>query len=102
MTQGIVLARIPWRQTNFHPAKFHKIIDISIQMLLWPSTLDYLINMQDVEIMQAWKIPKINKREGCNKAMQVGIFPKINSKKSSLLEIKLVTLVHGVLNIPMQ
>ena len=41
-----------------------------------PSTLDYLINVQDVIIMQAGNFPKINKRAGCNKAMQVGIFKK--------------------------
>ena len=34
-------------------------------------TLDYLINMQDVIIMQAGKFTQINKRAGCNKAMQV-------------------------------
>ena len=43
--------------------------------------------MQDVIIMQAGKFPKINKRAGCNKAMQVGIFQKTIVKKSSLLEI---------------
>ena len=37
-------------------------------------TLDYLINVQDVIIMQAGRYPKINKHPGCNKAMQVGIF----------------------------
>ena len=37
-------------------------------------TLEYLINMQDVIIMQAGKFPKINKRAGWNKAVQVGIF----------------------------
>ena len=50
------------------------------------STLDYLINVQDVIIMQAGKFPKINKRAGCNKAMQVGIFQKSIVKKSSWLE----------------
>ena len=49
-------------------------------------TLDYLINVQDVIIMQAGKIPKINKHAGCNKAMQVGIFQVSIVKKSSLLE----------------
>ena len=48
-------------------------------------TLDYLINVQDVIIMQAGKFPKINKHAGCNKAMQVGIFQKSIVKKSSLL-----------------
>ena len=36
--------------------------------------------------MQAGKISKINKRAGCNKAMQVGIFQKTIVKKSSLQE----------------
>ena len=49
-------------------------------------TLDYLINVQDVIIMQAGNLPKINKCAGCNKAMQVGIFQKSIVKKSSLLE----------------
>ena len=49
-------------------------------------TLVYLINVQDVIIMQAGKFPKINKRAGCNKAMQVGIFQKSIVKKSSCLE----------------
>ena len=48
---------------------------------------EYPIKVQDVIIMQAAKIPKINKRAGCNKAMQVGIFQKSIVKKSSLLEI---------------
>ena len=42
--------------------------------------------MQDVIITQAGKFPKINKRAGCNKAMQVGIFQKSIVKKSNLLE----------------
>ena len=49
------------------------------------STLDYLINVQDVIIMQAGKFPKINKRAGCNKAMQVGIFQNSIVERSSLL-----------------
>ena len=49
-------------------------------------TLNYLINVQDVIIMQAGKFPKINKHAGCNKAMQVGIFQISLVKKSSLLE----------------
>ena len=48
-------------------------------------TLDYLIRVQDVIIMQAGKFPRINKRAGCNKAMQVGIFQKSLVKKLSLL-----------------
>ena len=43
--------------------------------------------MQDVIIMQAVNFPKINKRAGCNKAMQVGVFQKSIVKKSSWLEI---------------
>ena len=49
-------------------------------------SLDYLINVQDVIIMQAGKIPKINKRAGCNKAMQVGIFLKSIVENSILSE----------------
>ena len=41
------------------------------------STLDYLINIQDVIIMHAGNLPKINKYAGCNKTMQVGIFQKL-------------------------
>ena len=37
--------------------------------------------------MQAGNFPKINKRAGCNKVMQVGIFQISIVKKSSLLEI---------------
>ena len=36
--------------------------------------------------MQAGNFPKINKRAGCNKAMQVGIFQKSIVKKLSWLE----------------
>ena len=42
--------------------------------------------MQDVIIMQAGKFPKINKRAGCNKAMQVGIFLKSIVENSILPE----------------
>ena len=52
----------------------------------WVGTLDYLINVQDVIIMQAGKFSKINKHAGCNKTMQVGIFQKSIVKKSSWLE----------------
>ena len=38
------------------------------------STLVYLINVQEVIIMQAGNFSRINKRAGGNKAMQVGIF----------------------------
>ena len=44
--------------------------------VVYVSTLDYLINVQDVVIMQAVNFPKIYKHAGCNKAMQVGIFQK--------------------------
>ena len=40
------------------------------------STLEYLINVQEVINMQAGKISKIDKRAGGNKAVQVGIFQK--------------------------
>ena len=33
--------------------------------------------LQDPIIMQVGKIPKINKRAGWNKGVQVGLFPKI-------------------------
>jgi len=42
--------------------------------------------VQDVIIVQAGKFPKINKRAGCNKAVQVGIFQKSIVKKSCWLE----------------
>ena len=32
--------------------------------------------------MQAGKFPRINKREGCNKAAQVGVFQKFIVKKT--------------------
>ena len=53
-------------------------VDIYKMLLLngSPSTLDYLINVQDVIVMQVGNFPKINKCAGCNKAMQVGIFQK--------------------------
>ena len=38
------------------------------------STLTYRIIVQDGINVQAGKIPKINKRAGWNKAVQVGIF----------------------------
>ena len=40
-------------------------------------TLFYLIIVQDGINVQADKIPKINKRAGWNKAVQVGIFQKL-------------------------
>ena len=49
-------------------------------------TLIYLINMQDVIIMQAGKFFKINKRAGCNKVMQVGFFLKSIVENSILPE----------------
>ena len=51
-----------------------------------PSTLPYLIIVQDVINMQAGKFPGINKRAGCNKAMQVGIFQESIVKKTCRLE----------------
>ena len=41
--------------------------------------------------MQAGKFPKINKRAGCNKAMQVGIFQKSIAKK-----IKFATILPEI------
>ena len=49
-------------------------------------TLEYLINVQEVIIVQAGKFPKINKRAGCNKAVQAGIFQKSIVKKPCRLE----------------
>ena len=43
-------------------------------MMHYISTLVYLINMQEVIIMQAGYFSRINKHAGGNKAMQVGIF----------------------------
>ena len=54
--------------------------------LLKMSTLVYLINMQDVIIMQAGKFPKIIKHVGFTKAMQVGIFQKSIVKYSIWVE----------------
>ena len=45
-------------------------------------TLEYLIIVQDVINVQAGKFPEINKRPGCNKAVQVGIFQKSIVKKT--------------------
>ena len=47
-------------------------------------TLDYLINVQDVIIMQAWDFSKIDKCAGGNKAMLVGFFFKNDSKEIEL------------------
>ena len=51
-----------------------------------PRTLVYQIIVQYGINVQAGKFPKINKRTGCNKAMQVEVFQKSIVKKSSLLE----------------
>ena len=65
-------------------------IEISLSLLLidltkfepWVyknlTTLVYLIIVQNGINVQAGKFPKINKRAGCNKTMQVGISQKIN------------------------
>ena len=42
--------------------------------------------MQDVINVQAGKFPGINKRAGCNKAVQVGIFQESIVKKACRLE----------------
>ena len=42
--------------------------------------------MQDVINVQAGKFPGINKRAGCNKAVQVGIFQESIVKKTCRLE----------------
>ena len=49
------------------------------------STQEYIVNVQDVIIMQAGNFSKFDKRAGCIKAMQVGIFQKSIVKKSSWL-----------------
>ena len=54
------------------------------------TTLGYLINVQEVIIVQAGKFPKINKLAGCNKAMQVGIFQKIKDAIFQEHEIKML------------
>ena len=46
------------------------------------STLTYLIIVQDVINVQAGKFSGINKRAGCNKAVQVGIFQESIVKKN--------------------
>ena len=57
-------------------------------------TLVYLIIVQDVINVQAGKFPEINKRAGCNKAVQVGIFQKSIVKKPCRLEnfLKLINV----------
>ena len=50
------------------------------------NTLVYLIIVQDVINVQAGKFPGINKRAGCNKAVQVGIFQESIVKKTCRLE----------------
>ena len=45
-------------------------------------TLEYLINVQEVINMQAGFFPRIDKRAGCNKAVQVGFFQKLLVKES--------------------
>ena len=49
--------------------------------------------MQDVINVQAGKFPEINKRAGCNKAVQVGIFQKSIVKKPCRLE-KFLKLIN--------
>ena len=56
-------------------------------------TLVYLIIVQDVINVQAGKIPKMNKRAGCNKTVQVGIFQKSIVKKLCRLE-KFLKLIN--------
>ena len=47
-------------------------------------TLDYLIKVQDLIIMQAWDFSKIDKCAGSNKAMLVGFFFSNDSKEIEL------------------
>ena len=49
--------------------------------------------MQDVINVQAGKFPGINKRAGCNKAVQVGIFQESIVKKTCRLE-KFLKLIN--------
>ena len=49
-------------------------------------TLAYLIIVQDVINVQVRKFQAINKRAGCNKAVQVGIFQELIVKKPCRLE----------------
>ena len=58
----------------------------SFQQKFVVSTLTYLIIVQDVINVQAGKFPGINKRAGCNKAVQVGIFQESIVKKTCRLE----------------
>ena len=46
------------------------------------STLEYLINLQEVINMQVENLAEINKRAGCNQAEQVGSFQKLIVKES--------------------
>ena len=57
------------------------------------TTLTYLIIAQNVISVQAGKFPGINKRAGCNKAVQVGIFQESTVKKLCRLE-KLLKLIN--------
>ena len=59
----------------------------------WVGTLVYLIIVQDVINMQAGNIPKMNKRVGCNKTVQVGIFQKSIETKWCRLE-KILKLIN--------
>ena len=78
------LAWVPWNPSTFMqwvPAP------INFGRKTWkPPTLTYLIIVQDVINVQAGKFPGINKRAGCNKAMQVGIFQESIVKKTCRLE----------------
>ena len=50
--------------------------------------------MQDVINVQAGKFPEINKRAGCNKAVQVGIFQESIVKKPFMLK-NFLKLING-------
>ena len=54
--------------------------------MMYVPTLAYLIIVQDVINVQAGKFPGINKRAGCNKTVQVGIFQESIVKKTCRLE----------------
>ena len=57
------------KKVGSHKERIHLLIESVLQ-----STLVYQIIVQDGINVQDGKIPKINKRAGWNKAVQVGIF----------------------------
>ena len=74
------------------------IINFILKSSFVASTLVYLMIVQDGINVQDGKIPKINKRAGWNKAVQVGIFQKLLLWKPILGENfqKLINVQDGI------